>query len=56
MKFKVHDAGEEKTLQDTVQAALQQIQEKKYEHTLIGKGISQNSIRKCGFAFPGKKF
>ena len=56
MKFKVHDAGEEKTLQDTVQAELQQIQEKKYEQTLIGKGISQNSIRKCGFVFPGKKF
>ena len=55
MEFKVHDAEEEETLQDTVQAALKQIQDKEYEQALIGKGIPQNNIRKYGFAFQGKK-
>lgn len=55
MEFKVHDAEEEKTLQDTVQAVLQQIQDKEYAQMLISKGISSNNIRKYGFAFQGKK-
>ena len=55
MEFKVYDAEEEKTLQDTVQAALRQIQDKEYEQVLIGKGIPKEHIRKYGFAFQGKK-
>ncbi|MDE7206126.1 MAG: ATP-binding protein [Lachnospiraceae bacterium] len=55
MEFKVYDADDEKTMQDTVQAALCQIQEKKYAQTLITKGIPQNHIRSYGFAFQGKK-
>lgn len=55
MEFKVHDEEEEETLQDTVQAALKQIQDKEYEQALISKGIPQNHIRKYGFAFQGKK-
>lgn len=55
LEFKVQDADDEKTLSDTVQSALQQIQEKKYEISLITKGIPADKIRKYGFAFHGKQ-
>ena len=55
MEFKIHDAEEEKTLEDTVAAALKQIQDKEYEQVLIGKGIPKEHIRKYGFAFEGKR-
>ena len=54
LEFKVQEA-EEKELSDTVKDALRQIDEKKYETLLIVKGISQERIRKYGFAFCGKK-
>ena len=55
IEFKVYDAEDEKGLEDTVQAALKQIEEKQYEASLIAKGVSKERIVKYGFAFEGKK-
>ena len=55
IEFKVHDADDEESLQDTVQAALAQIEEKKYAEGLVARGIPENRIRSYGFAFEGKK-
>ena len=55
LEFKVHESDEEDTLEDTVKAALRQIEEKKYAASLEEKGIAPEWIRKYGFAFEGKK-
>jgi len=55
LEFKVHDSDEEKGLEDTVQNALKQIEEKNYDSELIGFGIDKNKIYHYGFAFEGKK-
>lgn len=55
LEFKVWDAVGEKDLQDTVNAALTQIEEKNYAASLLAKRIPQERIRKYGFAFEGKK-
>ncbi|WP_044976217.1 AAA family ATPase [Ruminococcus sp. HUN007] len=43
----------ENDLEDTVAAALKQIEDKKYEQILLDKGVKKEKIRKYGFAFEG---
>ena len=54
-EFKVLDPDEEQSLEDTVQAAMQQIENKKYVTSLVEKGIPKENIYCYGFAFEGKK-
>lgn len=55
IEFKVRDPEEERTLQDTLQAAHAQILEKNYDAALESKGIAKDRIRHYGFAFEGKR-
>ena len=48
LEFKVHNSRKEKTLEDTVEAALAQIEEKQYETSPIEREISAERIHKIG--------
>ena len=47
--------GDEESLEDTVENALRQIEEKQYETELLAQGITADRILKYGFAFQGKE-
>ena len=55
LEFKVFNSRKETSLEDTVQSALAQIEEKNYAASLLARGIPAEHIRKYGFAFEGKK-
>ena len=55
LEFKVFDSYDESTLEETVQSALKQIEEKNYDAELLARGIERERIRHYGFAFEGKQ-
>lgn len=54
IEFKVYNPRRDGGLEDTVKAALTQIEEKQYEVYLSRKGIPAERIKKYGFGFDGK--
>ena len=54
IEFKVKSKKKETNLEQTVEAALRQIDEKKYDEELKALGFKEENIRKYGFAFEGK--
>ena len=54
MEFKVCDERTGKSLEQTAENALKQIEEKNYDAELLAQGIPKERIRHYGFAFEGK--
>ena len=54
-EFKVVHTMRGETLEDAVRAALEQIEQKKYEKVLLERGIPEERIWKYAFAFCGKE-
>ena len=55
LEFKVYQPRKEKGLEDTVEAALRQIEDRKYETLLTARGIPGERIRRYGLGFRGKE-
>ena len=51
----MHNPKKENSLEETVENALKQIEEKQYETDLRARGYKEGQIRKYGFAFAGKE-
>ena len=54
IEFKVINPKKEKTLEETVEAALKQIEDKGYDAELVKRGVKRENIHHYGFAFRGK--
>ena len=54
IEFKVINPKKEKTLEETVEAALNQIEDKGYDAELVKRGVKRENIHHYGFAFKGK--
>ena len=55
IEFKVINPRRENSLEETVEAALKQIEEKNYDAELINRGVDKENIHHYGFAFEGKE-
>lgn len=55
IEFKVINSRKENSLEETVKAALNQIEEKNYDAELIKLGVNKENIHHYGFAFKGKE-
>ncbi len=55
IEFKVINPRKESSLEETVEAALKQIEEKNYDAELINRGVKEENIHHYGFAFRGKE-
>lgn len=55
IEFKVRKSGKEASMEETVAAALQQIEDKEYDTALAERGFDKERIRHYGFAFEGKR-
>ena len=55
IEFKVINPRKENSLEETVKAALKQIEEKNYDAELIKRGVKEENIHHYGFAFKGKE-
>lgn len=55
LEFKVNEEETERSLEETAQAALEQIRNRDYDRDLITRGIEKKQIRHYGLAFRGKK-
>ena len=55
IEFKVINPRKESSLEETVAAALKQIEEKNYDAELVKRGVKEENIHHYGFAFRGKE-
>lgn len=55
IEFKVINPKKENSLEETVETALKQIEEKNYDAELIKRGVDKENIHHYGFAFKGKE-
>ena len=55
IEFKVINPRKESSLEETVAAALKQIEDKNYDAELVKRGVKEENIHHYGFAFRGKE-